>query len=248
MNSRVGEIYVTNEGYKVEIVEYFNFYNCTIKFYDNKNTFLCRCRYEHIKKGSIKNPNHPSVCNIGYFGIGEYKSRVEGVKTKNYITWINLLKRCYDEKEVFKHPTYKDVTVCEEWHNFQNFAKWFDSNYISSFELDKDILIKGNKIYSPDTCCFIPHEINSAIINRKNDRGKQPLGVCYNKVNKNFSVSIQKSGKSSYMGSYSTPEEAFKIYKIEKESYIKELADKWKDKITDKVYQALYNYQVEITD
>ena len=132
-----------------------------------------------------------------------------------------------------------------EWHNFQNFAQWHEENYIEGFVLDKDILQKGNKIYSPENCCFVPNEINVLFTKRQNDRGDLPVGVIksYNR----YIFQLSKNGKR-HRKSYETPEEAFQAYKQAKENYIKEIADKWRGKITEKVYEALYAYKVEITD
>ena len=157
-----------------------------------------------------------------------------------------MIFRCHSDK--CKSNSYKDVTVCEEWHNFQTFAKWFEDNWKSHMEgwaLEKDILVKGNKIYSPDTCCFVPSEINNLFITNKYKRGDYPIGV-RKKVN-GFKARIYKD-KEIHLGYFNTPEEAFQAYKVAKEEYIKEIADKWKDKIDPRVYQAMYNYKVEITD
>ena len=156
-----------------------------------------------------------------------------------------MMQRCYGNEN---RPTYKDVFVCEEWHNFQNFAKWFDDNYYEindeMIELDKDILFKGNKIYSPETCVFAPQPIN--LLFRHADRGEYPIGVEYVKL---------KNTKKCYRAVFSqldkyylTPEEAFEFYKEHKEMYIKEVADKYKKYIPKKLYNAMYNYQVEIID
>ena len=139
-----------------------------------------------------------------------------------------------------------DCTVDERWHNFQNFAEWYYDNYIEGYHLDKDILFKGNKIYSPETCCFVPQEINKLFTKRQSKRGDYPIGVISNK--KRFISIFTKEKKIFYLGSFATPEEAFIAYKTEKENRIKEIANKWKGLISDKVYQALINYQVEITD
>lgn len=142
--------------------------------------------------------------------------------------------------------------MAEEWHNFQNFAKWFEENYnletMEGWYLDKDILIKGNKIYSSETCCFVPQEINSIFTDRKSCRGELPIGVRLMNRCKKFYAIISVYGKQKIIGSYNTPEEAFEAYKTEKEKYIKEVADKWRKLIDTRVYQALYNHQVEITD
>ena len=114
-------------------------------------------------------------------------------------------------------------------------------------ELDKDTLVKGNKIYSPETCIFVPQRINYLFLNSGGSRGLLPLGVYT--VGKKYASRTSKNGKRSvYLGSFDTPEEAFLAYKTAKEAYIKEVADEYKDKIPKKLYDALYAYTVEITD
>ena len=100
------------------------------------------------------------IYGIGFIGVGNYKSRNKTGHTKAYNAWAAMLQRCYDSKLHLRNPTYKECSVIEEWYNFQNFAGWFEKNYIDGYQLDKDLLIKGNKIYSPETCCFVPKEIN----------------------------------------------------------------------------------------
>jgi hypothetical protein len=161
-----------------------------------------------------------------------------------------MLERSYSKNIKDVQPSYKNVTVCEEWHNFQNFAQCFEENYnpeyMHGWHLDKDILVKGNKVYSPETCCFVPHEVNTLFTKKNVNRGEYPIGVTNSKWGLRAYVSI--NNKSTDLGSYRTPEEAFQAYKTAKEQYIKEVADKWKGLISDEVYQAMYNYQVEITD
>lgn len=242
--NRVGEKYTTTEGYVVEIVKYISRLNCTIKF---ENGHIVRnVQVGQIILGNIKNPYHKSVYNIGYYGVGEYDSKNY---TEIYDIWTSLIGRCYSEKYHKRHITYKNTIVCEEWHNFQNFAKWYHENqkpWMKGWHLDKDILVKGNKIYSPETCCFVPQEINSLFNKRQNHRGDLPIGIRLS--NKRYQVRVNKRGKATYPGTYSTIEEAFRVYKKEKEDYIKEVADKWKGLIDDITYIALYKYKVEITD
>lgn len=96
----------------------------------------------------------------GYMGKGKYKSRINGIQPKSYKTWLEMLRRCYCPKSLEKNPTYKDCKVCDEWHNYQNFAKWFDETYIEGHHLDKDI--KGNgKLYSPSTCTWVTQADNN---------------------------------------------------------------------------------------
>lgn len=240
---RTGEKYITNEGYEIEIIEFINTSNCRIKFEDDG---IIKTTYENIKKGLIRNPNHITVYNKGYIGYGKYQSSIKGIKNKNYTAWRNMLKRCYSYKFHIIQPTYICCSVVEEWLNFQNFAKWYDENYKEGYELDKDILIKDNKVYGPDTCEYVPSIINGCFKNSNKIRGEYPIGV-YKSTDKRNDKYCSKMNNIS-LGTFDTPEEAFYIYKESKEEYIKQLANKYKDKITKKCYNAMINYGVEITD
>mgnify|MGYP007124213904 CR=1 FL=1 len=92
-----------------------------------------------------------------------------------------MIKRCYSSKVQQKRQTYIGCSVCEEWKYFSNFKQWYDTNYKEGFDLDKDILVEGNKIYSPDTCCFVPHYLNSVLLDCGKARGDLPLGVTRNR-------------------------------------------------------------------
>jgi hypothetical protein len=247
---RLGESKLSNEGYKITIVRYGHCDDIDIKF-ENDVIFYNR-HYNSFTKGNVSNPFHPTVFGVGYLGFGDYKSIDYDKSNLSGETWRGIIKRSYSNIFHIKNPAYKNVTVCEEWHNFQNFAKWYEENYnpetMENFHLDKDILIKGNKIYSPETCCIIPQEINNLLTNRVNKRGEYPIGVSFHKYNKNYLAQISSNNIKRHIGSFDSSEKAFQAYKIVKEEYIKELAEKWKSKITEKVYEALYNYQVEITD
>ena len=169
-----------------------------------------------------------------------------------------MLERCYDKKLHEKRPTYKDCEVSKKWHNFQNFAKWYYNNYYEVDDetmcLDKDILIKGNKIYSPETCIFVPQTINNLFTKRDSKRGDSVIGTCYHKRYKVYEANCHlinpKTGKSKnkYLGRYDTELEAFEVYKYYKEKNIKEVADYFKKEIPDELYQSLHDYIVEITD
>ena len=181
---------------------------------------------------------------VGFCDVTDYIRNTEN--EYSYRVWNNMLNRCYNDDIHVTHPTYKDCIVCSLWHQFSNFKGWFDSHYIDGWYLDKDILFKGNKLYSPDTCCFVPCEINNIVLKRQNYRGNYPIGVY--KENGRFKSKLSVRGKYVRLGSYDSVENAFYAYKLAKENYIKELADKYKDQLEPRVYEALYNYQVEITD
>ena len=182
-----------------------------------------------------------------YYGVGFIPDDVKIVteknkKNKSYETWLSVFSRVYNKKYHLKKPTYVGCSIDEHWYNFKNFNLWYEENYIEGFQLDKDILVKGNKIYSPETCCFVPQEINCLFTKSDSKRGNTPIGV-YTQGKRYISIHNKKR-----LGLFNTPEEAFQAYKFAKEDWIKEIADKWRGKISELTYLAMYNYQVEITD
>lgn len=187
-------------------------------------------------------------------GINDYKGNIKynHVHILSYHTWGQMLKRCYSQDFLSKNRTYIGCVVCDEWLFFSNFKKWFDKNYIDGYSLDKDIIYKGNKIYSPDTCCFVPNEINVLLCKSGKQRGCMPIGVHQREMANGFKyvAYMNKFGRRVHLGTFNTPNEAFTAYKHAKEAHIQEMATQYyKDgKINEKVYNALMNYKVEITD
>jgi hypothetical protein len=250
-NDRTGDINYNKHGRKM-IIEKYNSYSNIVVFFPDNN-YRIHSAYGSFKNGEVSNPEDKTVLGTGYLGIGNFKSNLsKKILTPQYVTWSNMMERGYSLKKKIKFPNYKDVSVCEEWHNFQNFAKWYDENFYQIeneiMHFDKDILIKGNKIYSPETCMFVPARINTLFTKSNAVRGNYPIGVYHTRYNK-YSTSCQDElGKFKYLGNFRTPEEAFYTYKKFKENVIKFIADKYKDKIPQKLYDAMYRYEVEITD
>lgn len=253
-NSHIGEVRINAYGSKITIIYYKNNRDITVEF---DNGYIKQCRYGHFKSGKVKSPYCKSVCNIGYLGEGKYNTIENGQLTNYYEVWRSMIKRCYNNICQNKQPSYKHCIVCEEWHNFQNFAKWFEENYYEvkdsgKMHLDKDILHKGNKVYSPETCVFVPQRINELFVQCNANRGNYPIGVYYNKQNKKFTTEINGiiNGKHKriYSSSKNTPEEAFYAYKEFKEKYIKQVADEYIDRIPSKLYEAMYKWEVNIDD
>ena len=249
---RVGETQINNFGSKMIITKYRSRNDIDIYFPEYEWTAE-HAIYQNFKNGHIKCPYERRVYNIGYLGEGPYSSRENGKATKLYNTWKNMLKRCYDPKLHEKEPTYIGCTVCDEWLNFQNFALWYDENYYEipgqRMALDKDILIKGNKIYSPDACCFTPQNINTLFTKRDNDRGDCPVGVYYDKQSKKYKAKCSLgTGRQKHLGYYDTSEEAFNAYKEFKEAYIKKVANDYIEDIPFELYRAMINYEVDIDD
>ena len=167
-----------------------------------------------------------------------------------------MLERCYSDNFKNKHPTYKDCEVSDNFKSYEYFYEWCnkqigfgnDGNG-NPFQLDKDLLIKGNKVYSEDSCVFLPQEINKVLTKRESMRGEHLIGVHWSKTNKAFVAQVNKGkGKRENLGYFNTELEAFNAYKIAKESFIKEQAEKWKSQIDVRAYEALMKYTVNITD
>lgn len=245
---RVGERYITKQGCWLTITIYFGAHNCTVRF-DNGMT-VEGIEFSKIKKGEVRNPFHPSVYGVGYLGVGRYVASHNKITTDYYLRWNSMLERCCDENFKNKYETYKECSVSKKWECFQNFAEWHEENYnpkiMEGWALDKDILLKGNKIYSPETCCFVPSVINTLFLKSDAKRGKYPIGV--KKMGNNFQARVLKNKKQFVIGTFKTSEEAFYAYKVAKELWIKEVADEWKPLIKPNVYQAMYNYKIEIDD
>jgi hypothetical protein len=249
---RIGIIFYNKYGSKMIVDKYIDSQNVWIRFIDTNEKI--HTNWDNFKKGKIRSYYDKSLCGVGYIGKGEYKGMINYKFTIQYKYWYGLIKRCYDKKMLDKYQTYTDCEVCDEWHCFQNFAKWFDENYYEiegqRMELDKDILIKGNKFYSPETCVFVPRFINTLFLKKDANRGDCPIGVFKVKERINtYSAKVSRGrNKSVHLGYFKTPEEAFHAYKKYKESLIKEVADNYKDKIPLKLYNAMLAYEVEITD
>jgi len=176
---------------------------------------------------------------------------VDGKLIREYQLWQGMLERCFSEKYKQKKPTYEGVTCSKEWLSMTTFIE--DVSQMRGFgldgwALDKDILQKGNKLYSKDTCCFVPQEVNLLLIKRDNCRGEFPVGVCFHKASGKFVAQLAINGKRKHLGYFTTPEEAFQAYKLAKEAYIKVVAHKWKHLLDEKVFQALLDYEVNIND
>ena len=253
---RIGEIRTNNFGSKMMIVEYRKYSDIDI-YFPEYNWMAKNKQYGDFKKGEIKCPYERRAFKIGYIGEGKYKTKENGKYTKVYKTWKSMLTRCYDSKFHKKEPIYIGCETSDEFLNFQNFGIWDEDNYYKvgneKMCLDKDILVKHNKIYSPDTCIYVPERINLLFVKNNNRRGDNPIGVSDTKNGKYqvfcnlFNSEVGKS-KYEYLGRYNTQEEAFEVYKYYKEKNIKEVADYYKKQIPEILYGTLYNYEVEIDD
>ena len=237
-----GEVFPTNEGGSVTVVKYRNSGEVIIQHNDAYG-HVVTVGANHLRKGQIRNPYHPSVRDVGFIGIGEHAATIGGKRTPAYDVWNSMIKRCYCPKNHANQPTYKDCTVHPNWHNYQNFAAWFEKQYrAEGWQLDKDLIVEGNKVYSTDTCTFVPHQINSLLENCGATRGDLPQGV--SRHGKRYRAHLRADGKTHQLGAYATPEEAFIHYKLAKEANVKRMAEQYKCLIDPRVYDSLMRYEV----
>lgn len=180
---------------------------------------------------------------IGYMGIGKFNS----TNNTYYSLWATMFSNSYNQKVHESCPGFIGYSVDPIWHDFQNFAQWCEKNEKQNYHFTKDILIKGNKIYGPDTCCFIPEEINNFLYKNKKKSKIYPIGIVRQSVSI-FKAEIKFPIGIKIIGHYKSVEYAFEQYKIVKEDYVRRLAIKYADKISPPIYQALMNYTVSITD
>lgn len=148
---------------------------------------------------------------VGVFKKGKYKCKDKGLLTKEFICWKEMLKRCYSKT----YSNNKQCLVCEDWLDFQNFAEWYNNNYYEidgeRMALDKNIIKKGNRIYSPETCAFISQRINQLFTKCNARRGEYPIGVSYEKSQNKFRTSCSvydinaNKYKIIFIGRFNTP-------------------------------------------
>ena len=252
---RTGEIKFNNFGSKMIIKEYRNNRDMDI-YFPEYNWIARHIKYDYFKNGKIKCPYEARYFTKGYLGEGKYTISEKGKLKKEYIIWYHMLERCYDPKYQEKNPSYKGCSVEDYLLNFQHMTEWIKENYYEvpgeTMCLDKDILCKGNKIYSRETCIFVPNRINVLFTKSDNTRGDCPIGV-HPRESGNYTVYCSNGyGKNICLGTYTSKEEGFQVYKNYKEKLIKETIDSYEGIIPEPHYsrlkEAMYNYEVEIDD
>lgn len=244
-----GKLFKTQSDGTVEVIEYIDCKNIIVKFI-NTGT-ITRTEKYRLERGQIRDKNIPRLYGVGVIDLPTYQ---EGMELPIYKMWSRMMQRCYSEKFILKHPTYEDVVVADNWLRYSCFNDTvvkipnFNKAMTEGWCLDKDILIKGNKLYSEHTCCFVPVCINNLFCKMQGLRGDLPVGVSKATGSTRFRAYVNVYGVRKHLGTYDTPEEAFLVYKQAKEDHIKEVANKWIDQIDIRVYEALMNYEVDIDD
>ena len=190
----------------------------------------------------------PSVHGVGCVDV-PFKTYNNGKQFWQYQLWNSMLSRCFNEGVKDSQPTYRDVTCCEEWFSFGNFLEWVNkevgySGKPDGMQLDKDLTVKGNKVYSPEACSFVPRAVNNLLTSSGSVRGKYPVGVCFDTHKGAFKVQVNHCGVLQNLGLYKTPEDAFAVYKVAKEAQIKAVANQYRGVIKPAVFDLLMGWEV----
>lgn len=193
---------------------------------------------KHAISGGIKDPYYPIVAGVGFIGEGRYRARVHN---KVYDVWRDMLRRCYKPTIGQEEKDYSGCTVCKHWHNFQNFAKWCEGRYGRGLQLDKDLLVLGNREYSPQSCTFIPQRVNSFFT------GGLKRGIYYSNKNNVWIAQCQDgefcttgNKKQTYLGQFKDEQKALEVYKAFKIEKLNKLVLKHKDLLPDRMVENMY--------
>ena len=245
----VGKVCKSKSSGDFKVLKYNDARDVEIQFVNTG--FETVAQLTNIRNGEVKDKYLPSVYGVGVLG-NKYPSTISGVKTKEYKLWQSMLVRCYSDNFQKKNPTYEGCEVGDNFKSYEYFYEWCQNQIGFSnqgWHLDKDLLIKGNKVYNEDSCVFLPNDINLLLTKREALRGEHLIGVYWHNKRKAFEARVRKNkGKQEYLGLFKTELEAFNAYKVAKESFVKEQANKWKGQIDERAYLALINYEVHIDD
>lgn len=210
---KVGDIYRSNAYGKFKIVTLVNSRDSTVEFIDTGYT--TKTNPNNIENGRVKDKLMPTVFDIGFIGDGEHKAN-----TAAYRKWSGMISRCYNELNK-SYKSYSDCTIDDEWFNYQNFASWFyDQDAPNDFELDKDTLIDGNRVYSPETCLLISKSDNIKAKVASNDNNKHGYAGVYMTTYKDakyFAAKITINGKRvNISGGFRTAKDAHEALQLRK--------------------------------
>lgn len=235
----VGDTFKTKKCGVVKVLLITSSSDITVEF---DNGLIGSCSTKLLKSGGCTHCEYPNIFGKGYLGKGDYKT-----SGNDYMSWYGIMRLCYEKQDSCS-------TVDERWHNFQNFAydistlfgysEYLEGDYV----LEKSFFEKINSHYSLSTCYFVPNGLANVFNLMKSQRNSiYPIGVTKIK-NGRFIARFSIKDTYIHIGTYDSVNDAFFAYKGRKETHIKELAEKYKDRIDPKVYNALLNYTVEITD
>lgn len=187
---------------------------------------------------NISNRGRPPKKNmmISGFGVNDApyatKQTINGkvVRCPAYLCWVNMIHRVHSELVLSMRPTYSGASICDDWSSFMEFRRWWAINQVDGWHLDKDIL-SPLKIYSPDSCIFIPPRLNSFVVDCGKSRGDLPIGVHRNGKAKNFRARCRdtEKRKNVHLGYFSDAFEAssaWRSYKLSIAASMRDMMDK----------------------
>lgn len=195
------------------------------------------------------------VYGVGVKGM-KYHAKCSGKTLREYFLWQGVLFRC-TQKFWSKRPSYDGCTASENFKSYTFFYEWCQKQVGFGnkdengryWHLDKDLLVKGNRLYSETTCAFVPQRINSLLIKCDSARGEYLVGVSWREDKNKFASQCRLGGgKRKLLGYFLTAQEAHQAYKLFKEALIKEVANEYKTQLDPRVYEALMNYEVDVND
>lgn len=240
----VGDKFKDVQGLTCTVIEYINSAKIKVEYEDGYTQYRSSTRLRGAFHKGGKGAN-------GSRNIIGSKIRVPKVNQNLRFKHSALLRRLLSENAKAKNSSYQGVIISDDWLDFDSFLSWAEKQIgheHKDWHIEKDILVKGNKKYSSETCCFVPLRVNILFTSRSSERGECPIGVHLEKKTGKYIASCRDGKQKVKLGRYDTPEDAFYAYKSFKEKVIKSVADEYRDVIDPKVYSALVNYSVDITD
>ena len=233
---KVGSFYETKTCGRIRILDYADSKNILVQF-ENTGEVYSTAK-SSIMSGHVSDKTYPTICGVGFVGRGTFKTSEDRKPSQAYSVWTKILKRCYNTTEHGK-PSYEGCSVAKEWHNFQNFANWYYKCHIQGWQIDKDLILFGNKEYCKEYCSFVPAEINSFF--PRQFAQKSLPGVSPTSSGK-FMAQVGRDGGKIYSKVFERAEDAYLEYCKMKDEDARRLAEKWKGRIDLRVYKNLIEF------
>lgn len=233
----VGKTYKSKGSGYFEVIEGLKKSRLKIRFVETGHEVV-------VTKGNAVKGAVRDVMRKHYFGVGFVGTGVSRVKdVRSFAVWVGMLERCYST-EYLNGGAYQGCYVADEWHCFKIFQEWYEAQpYCDIYEIDKDLLVKGNRLYSPQTCVLLPKHLNIALQGKRKNMGAYPCGVYYKKKNKNFIAQLAYGdGVQRHLGSFSTWQEAADAYNNAKTDQIRNLAETHKDVLDPRAHSAMSSW------
>lgn len=230
---KVGDVFTANNGEQYEVIEYMDSTNVTVRFF--KTGYINTTATVNIRKGSVGDPLLPRL-HGNFIGIGPHN---EGNSpTVNY-RWKGIHERSGYSGGI--------ITVCDEWLNYQNFYAWSEKQIghnSKEYEIDKDLLVPGNTLYSPETSCYLPGKINSLKFNRTTKENGYPMGVSDCKLTGKYRVRWRDANGVAWEERVLTLDYAIEMIAETKRKTILLVAEEYKSRIDPRAYQALVHWNI----